>query len=199
MPFRKVPNWAPKKSNFVGMSKPIEKYLRILMEAHDEMVTNSGVEVIEGFRNDEDLCRLCYIVENVRRMNWNICGSQIILNTGELYEDERSGDLINRIAAMRMLLENADDVPANERDEFFPPVEDHVRVILMTWKEDYAYHQSMPLFVELFTRLKKFHEKRSKIDFSSPALQTYNRALSKPRIDLNSICCRFLDVFLPPL
>jgi len=197
--FVKVPVWAPRKGKYTTLAKPIERWLLHLIAAHRDMKNESQNEdLIAAFADDEDLLRLCLMVNDLREVNLAICDGTILLASGEEYVTDLPVDVSTRIENLKHRVEIADSQsPLAKKDIFNNESDGYIAIVLKTWKQDQEFHASMPTFFELTNRLTSFLEKNFKIDFNSSALVAYNKTLAQNRIDLDSICIQFLNVFLP--
>ena len=192
--FCNVPVWAPTTGKYNELSKPLERWLLHLIAAHQKLLDNNHDDIVNAFDNDHDMVKLCLKVDQLRALNQNLCEKKIILPTGEIRIFEIPAKLSTRMIHLRSRVDGNcfKEIAHHQKNH-----DKNNKIKVTIWKKDREVLKYMHLFDTLVNRLNSFHEKKTKIDFSSPALIKYNVSLSQPRISLNTVCCNFLMAYVP--
>ena len=181
-----VPTWAPTKGKYRELSTPICRWMTELIEGRSQqMELFDDIALRNSLDSDVEMMNLCLLVNILRQVNWILCDNKIITSDGVTYDDTGwNNTLQNRFETVKVLRNNDMNKPIER---------------LTVWKRDMKVSKYCTLIIALSNRLRSFHDKRNKINFNSPPMIEYNISISQMRIELNNICCLFLDKYLPKL
>ncbi len=178
-----VPTWAPTKGKYCKLTTPVCRWLEELIAEQQQLLLHHDISIHKSLKADEDLQNLCHSVNKLRIVNWNLCDQKIYVTSEKIY----SHSAWNEELQTRF----------NKFDEKTGIVTREPGGRVAVWKRDMKLSKNRTLIDALSKRLSSFHEKRGKIDFNSPPMIEYNISISSTRIELDSICCAFLNSFLP--
>ncbi len=189
-----VPPWAPKSGKICELSKPLLRWFKELMTECKSLISDEkGHSLkIEDVQSDAELNHICILVNELRLVNRNLCNGVIKIDNDTCYEPSRDMQSlmkkINQLKKIRtsVVQGNANEIGSSSKQNY-----------IAIWKRDMRITKNKRMIVNLTNRLSSFVHKQDKIDFNSPALVLYTESLSPIRIEVDMMCCGFLEYFVP--
>ena len=157
-----VPPWAPKNGKICELSKPLLRWFKELISECNSLINDKNEHnlKIEDVQADAELNHICFLVNELRLVNRNLCNGVIKNDNDTCYETSQNMESlkkkINHLKKIKPPVEqrNADEMRSSSKLNY-----------IAIWKRDMRITKNKKMIVNLTNRLSSFVQKQDKIDF----------------------------------